>query len=100
MDAVAESRRKEPVSKHQIQPGCGELTRDGTVKPASRDQILRRERGKGRNPLLCLADHKQYWQPDRLISSLLKVMTMHTYIHTYIHISIIDPPSGGSMRVA
>ena len=26
----------------------------------------------------------------------------HTYIHTYIHhvISIIDPPSGGSMRVA
>ena len=27
---------------------------------------------------------------------------IHTYIHTYIHfvISIIDPPSGGSMRVA
>ena len=23
-----------------------------------------------------------------------------TYIHTYIVISIIDPPSGGSMRVA
>ena len=28
---------------------------------------------------------------------------IHTYVHTYIHtyvISIIDPPSGGSMRVA
>ena len=25
---------------------------------------------------------------------------IHTYIHTYIHINIIDPPSGGSMRVA
>ena len=25
---------------------------------------------------------------------------IHTYIHTYVVISIIDPPSGGSMRVA
>ena len=24
----------------------------------------------------------------------------YTYIHTYIHTSIIDPPLGGSMRVA
>ena len=27
------------------------------------------------------------------------LINIHTYIHTYIH-SIIDPPSGGSMRVA
>ena len=40
----------------------------------------------------------------RLIHTLLYVMSIHayihTYIHTYIHLSIIDPPSGGSMRVA
>ena len=44
MDAAAELGRN-PVSKHQIQPGCVEmsrLTRDGTAKPVSRDQILRR----------------------------------------------------------
>ena len=37
------------------------LTRDGTAKPVSRNQILRRERGKEIFP--CSADHKQYWQP-------------------------------------
>ena len=50
VDAVAESGRN-PVSKHQIQSGCGELsglTRDGTAEPVSRDLILRRERGQGK----------------------------------------------------
>ena len=40
------------------------LTRDGTAEPASRDQILRRERGQGNiNFVLCSADHEQDWQP-------------------------------------
>ena len=39
------------------------LTRDGTADPVSRDQILRRERGQGKNHLLCSADHEQDWQP-------------------------------------
>ena len=39
------------------------LTRDGTVEPVSRDQILRRERGQGNNNFSCSADHEQDWQP-------------------------------------
>ena len=38
------------------------LTQDGTAKPASYDQILRRERGHGNINSLCLADHEQVWQ--------------------------------------
>ena len=39
------------------------LTRDGTAEPASRDQILRREREQGNGYFRCSADHEQYWQP-------------------------------------
>ena len=39
------------------------LTRDGTAKPVSRGQILRRERGQGKNTFShCLADHEKAWQ--------------------------------------
>ena len=41
------------------------LTRDGTAEPVSRDQILRRERGRGKN--------------TRLIHALLFVMTIHVH---------------------
>ena len=40
------------------------LTRDGTAKPVSRDQILRREQGRGNINSLCSADHEQVWQFD------------------------------------
>ena len=67
LDAVAESERN-PASKYQIQPECGEragnrLTRDGTAEPVSRDQILRRERGQVNHYLPCSAEHKQDQQP-------------------------------------
>ena len=40
------------------------LTRDGTTaEPIWRDQILRRERGKGNIHFPCSADHEQDWQP-------------------------------------
>ena len=39
------------------------LTRDGTAKPVSRDQILRRVRGQGNIHFPCSADHEQDWQP-------------------------------------
>ena len=39
------------------------LTRDGTVEPVSRDQILRHERGQGNIHFPCSADHVQDWQP-------------------------------------
>ena len=36
------------------------LTRDGTAEPVSRDQILKRERGQGKNGFLpCSAGHEQ-----------------------------------------
>ena len=49
MDAAAELGRN-PVSKHQIQPGYGDEQTDagrGTAEPVSRDQILRHARGQG-----------------------------------------------------
>ena len=39
------------------------LTGDGTTEPASRDQILRRERGQGNIHFPCIADPEQDWQP-------------------------------------
>ena len=39
------------------------LTRDGMVETVSRDRILRRERGQGKNKFSCSADHEEHWQP-------------------------------------
>ena len=64
MDTAAELERN-PVSQHQISTRfslsmeMSRLTRDGTVEPVSRDQILRRERGQGNNNFPCSADHVQ-----------------------------------------
>ena len=49
MYAVAESGRN-AASKHHIQPECGERA---AAKPVSQDQILRRERGQGKNHFPC-----------------------------------------------
>ena len=85
MDAAAELGRN-PVSKHQIQPEYGEmsrLTRDGTAEPVSRDQILRHARGQGNIIFPCSADHEQDWQPYPVDPySAIYVMTIQTYIHT------------------
>ena len=64
MDAAAELGRK-PVSKHQIQPECGDEQADAgrAAEPVSRDQILRHERGQGNIHFFCSADHVQDWQP-------------------------------------
>ena len=60
------------------------LTRDGTVEPVSRDQILRRERGQGNIHFPCSADHEQDWQPYPVDppSFYMSCVTIHTYIHT------------------
>ena len=59
------------------------LTRDGTVEPVSRDQILRRERGQGNINFLCSADHVQDWQPYPVdpYSCYCICVTIHTCIH-------------------
>ena len=54
------------------------LARDGTAEPVSRDQILRRQRGKGNIHFTCPADHEHDWQPYPVhpYSSSLKVMAI------------------------
>ena len=39
------------------------LTRDGTAEPVSRDQNIRRKRGRGSIHFSYSADHEQGWQP-------------------------------------
>ena len=80
MGAAAELGRG-PVSKHQfgLSMEINRRTPDGTAEPLSRDQILRRERGQGKNRFPYSADHKQDWQPYPV--DPYPVMTIHTYIH-------------------
>ena len=62
------------------------LTRDGTAEPASRDQILRHERGQGNINFPCSADHEQDWQPYPVDPySAICDDDDRTYIHTYIN---------------
>ena len=57
------------------------LTRDGTTaEPVLRDQILRRERGQGKNYFPCSADHVQEWQPYP-VDPYPCYMCDHTDIH-------------------
>ena len=60
------------------------LTRDGTAKPVSRDQIPRCERDRGEIIFPCSADHEQDWKSYLVdpYDTLLEVPTIHTYIQT------------------
>ena len=58
------------------------LTRDGTAKPVSRDQILRHARGQGNIIFPCPADHEQDWQPYP-VDPYSAICDDHTYIHIY-----------------
>ena len=83
MDVAAELGRN-PVSKHQIQPvsmGMSRMMRDGAAKTASRDQIIRRERGQGNIHFPCSADHEQGWQPFP-IDLYVCYMCDHTCLHS------------------
>ena len=55
------------------------LTRDGTVEPVSRDQILRHARGQGNVHFPCSADHEQDWQPYP-VDPYSAICDDHTYI--------------------
>ena len=70
------------------------LTRGGTAESVSRDQVFRDVRGgQGNIYFPCSADHEQDWQPYP-VDPYSAICDDHTYKH------IIDPPLGGSMRVA
>ena len=60
------------------------LTRDGTVEPVSRDQILRHVREHGDIHFPCSADHEEDWKhyPVDPYSAICDDHT-HTHIHTY-----------------
>ena len=93
MDAAAEIGRN-LLSKHQIQPEYEDeqTDGDGTVKPVSRDQSFRRERGQGNINIPCSYDHEQDDNLTQLILTLARCddhIYIHTYIHTYVHGSII-----------
>ena len=57
------------------------LTRDGTVEPVSRDQILRRERGEVKINFPYLADNEQDEQPYP-VDLYSAMCDENTYIHT------------------
>ena len=59
------------------------MTRDGTVEPVSRDQILRHVRGQGNIHFPCSADHEQDLQPYP-VDPYSAICDDYTYIHTYI----------------
>ena len=84
MDAAAEIRWN-PVSKHQIQPKCGEMsrmTRDGTAELVSRYQILRRKLNGDREIFIFPVQltTNRIGNLTRLIHTLLYVMTIHTIV--------------------
>ena len=55
------------------------LAQDGTAEPLSRDQIVRAERGQGKNDLPCSADHEQDWQPYPVDPYFAVCEMDHTY---------------------
>ena len=56
------------------------LKPDGTAKPVSRDQILRRERGQGNIHFSCSADDEKDWQPYPVDPYSLAIdMCYHTF---------------------
>ena len=74
----------------------GRLTRDGMAEPASRETKFSGTHGdRGIFIFPVQLTTSRIGDLTRLIHTLLHVMTIHTYIT-----SIIDPPLGGSMRVA
>ena len=100
MDAAAELGRN-PVSKHQIQPEYGEmsrLTRDGTAEPVSRDQILRHARGQGNIIFPCSADHEQDWQPYP-VDPYFAICDDHTYSEDCSGDASGDDDNGNENRI-
>ena len=79
MDAAAEIGRNPVSTRFSLSMEMSRLTRDGTAKPVSRDQILRRERGQGNIHqyihFLRSAGHEQDWQLYPVAT--VYVMTVH-----------------------
>ena len=59
------------------------LTRDGTAKPVSRDQILRHARGQGNTIFPVQLTTSRNWQPYP-VDPYAAICDDHTYVYTYI----------------
>ena len=80
MDTAAAELGRIPVSKHQIQPECMEmsrLTRDRTAEPVSRDQILSHAWGQGNIIFPVQLTTSRMGNLTRLIHTLLYVIAIH-----------------------
>ena len=63
MDAAAEIGRTPVSTRFNLSMEMNRLTRDRTIEPVSRDQLIRCERGRERTDVPCSADDKQDLQP-------------------------------------
>ena len=64
------------------------LAQNGTTKPVSRDQILRREHGQGNIHLPVQLTTNRIGNLTRLIHTLAICVTIHTYIHLIENIDL------------
>ena len=69
------------------------LTQDGAAEPVSRDQIVRRERDRAITNVSVQLTASRTGNLTLLIHTLLKVLTIHTYIHSYIWLVLRCPIS-------
>ena len=74
------------------------LTRDGTAKPVSREQILRRERGQVKIHFPCSADRVQDWQPYQ-VDPYSYYICDHTYIHAINKRTMVCRVVGGARAI-
>ena len=100
MDAAVELGRN-PVSKHQIQPECGDEQADAGRDCRTRlaRPNFRRERGQGNIHFPCLADREQDWQryPVDILIVLYILSAVNADGVWRVKVNIWTPPwnSGG-----
>ena len=80
MDAAVDGRN--PVSKHQIQPECGESA--GCIAGRHRRTCLARPNSQARmGTEICPADHEQDWEPSP-VGSYSAISDGYTYRTRYL----------------
>ena len=64
------------------------LTRDGTVEPDSRDEVLKCKQGQEIMNFSCSADHERDWQPYP-VDLYSGLSHDYTYIHAYTSVVVM-----------
>ena len=88
--------RRNPVSKHKMQPEYGDEQADAGRDYRTHLAMLRRGRGRRNIHFPCSADHEQDWQPYP-VDPYSCYMCDHTWAGVFFHItpafSLPPPPS-------